>query len=86
MYRRRVSVLTDAKVEFGLIPRDHWYQPDWIDEQRATEGRNKMVADSVIYGGGSTIGEHCLYTNRWQGAFRKFLWRPVPQLPNFTVL
>lgn len=48
---RRISVLTTAKVEFGVIPREHWYQPDWIDEKKATASRNKMVAEDIIYGG-----------------------------------
>jgi hypothetical protein len=30
--RRRVAELTDAAVEFEVIPHDHWYQPDWIDD------------------------------------------------------
>jgi hypothetical protein len=48
---RRVQVLTDAPVHFGLIPHDHWYQPDWIDEEKATAARNEMVKNQVIYGG-----------------------------------
>lgn len=44
-------VLTSAKMEFGVIPHDHWYQPDWIDEAKATESRNEMVANNIIYGG-----------------------------------
>ena len=44
-------MLTPSKVEFGLIPHDHWFQPDWIDEDRATKSRDKMVADHIIYGG-----------------------------------
>jgi hypothetical protein len=48
---RRVSVLTSASIEFGVIPHDHWFQPDWIDEDKAKAGRDKMVADGVIYGG-----------------------------------
>ena len=51
---RRVRVLTDAPVQFGLIPHDHWYQPDWIDEAKATAARNEMVKNQVIYGGAST--------------------------------
>ncbi|OAX44677.1 glycosyltransferase family 15 protein [Rhizopogon vinicolor AM-OR11-026] len=50
-FKRRVSVLTDADVSFGLIPRESWVQPDWIDESRAQEGRNKLVRQGVIYGG-----------------------------------
>lgn len=52
--RRRVSVLTDAEVSFGVIQPEHWYQPEWVDEERATEGRNKLVAQNIIYGGTST--------------------------------
>ena len=48
---RRVRVLTEAPVHFGLIPHDHWYQPAWIDEARATAARNEMVKNQVIYGG-----------------------------------
>lgn len=51
MCPRRITDLTDADVKFGLIPHDDWYQPAWIDEAKATEARNKMVQDQVIYGG-----------------------------------
>ena len=49
--RRRVSGLTDATVEFGLIPPDHWHQPDWIDEEKASAARDAMAKNNVIYGG-----------------------------------
>ncbi len=48
---RRVQTLTDAKIEFGLIPKADWFQPSWIDEDRATESRKDMEAHNVIYGG-----------------------------------
>ena len=48
---RRVKVLTDAPVHFGVIPHDDWFQPDWIDEEKATAARNEMVKNQVIYGG-----------------------------------
>jgi len=47
----RVRELTDSSVEFGLIPKEHWYQPDWIDEEKASESRKKMAENNVIYGG-----------------------------------
>ncbi|EAU88529.2 alpha-1,2-mannosyltransferase [Coprinopsis cinerea okayama7 len=50
-FKKRVSELTDAKVEFGLIPKDHWNQPDWIDEEKATKAREAMAKANVIYGG-----------------------------------
>ncbi len=48
---RRVTQLTDSTVEFGLIPPDHWHQPDWIDEEQASAARAKMEENRVIYGG-----------------------------------
>lgn len=50
-YPRRVSILTDAPISFGLIPKEHWVQPDWIDEERAREGRQKMMSQRIIYAG-----------------------------------
>ncbi|KAG2127189.1 nucleotide-diphospho-sugar transferase [Suillus bovinus] len=38
-------------VEFGLIPSDHWHQPSWIDEYRASKSRDDMVRNDLIYGG-----------------------------------
>ena len=48
-------MLTDAPVSFGVIPHDHWFQPDWIDEQRAQEGRDRLVWQNIIYGGQFTL-------------------------------
>jgi len=46
-----VTELTDAIVEFGVIPHDHWYQPEWIDEEKASAAREQMAKNNVIYGG-----------------------------------
>ena len=46
-----MSNAISGPVSFGLIPQEHWYQPDWIDEEKAAAGRAKMVADNVVYGG-----------------------------------
>ncbi|KXN82997.1 Glycolipid 2-alpha-mannosyltransferase 2 [Leucoagaricus sp. SymC.cos] len=62
-FKSRIKVLTSAKMEFGLIPHDHWYQPDWIDEERATEGRDKMVANNVIYGGSVSYRNMCRFNS-----------------------
>ncbi|XP_006456474.1 hypothetical protein AGABI2DRAFT_211452 [Agaricus bisporus var. bisporus H97] len=62
-FQMRITVLTSAKVEFGLIPRDHWYQPDWIDEERATTSRDKMVASGIIYGGSVSYRNMCRFNS-----------------------
>lgn len=43
--------MTDAAVKYGIIPKEDWYQPDWIDEERAKAARQDMVNHNVIYGG-----------------------------------
>ncbi|KAI6022688.1 glycosyltransferase family 15 protein [Pisolithus marmoratus] len=50
-FKKYISQLTDAPVEFGLIPPEHWKQPEWIDEQKAAAAREDMVRNNVIYGG-----------------------------------
>lgn len=45
-------------MEFGHIPKEHWYQPDSIDETKATKGREKMKEENIIYGGMS-LPRHC---------------------------
>lgn len=43
--------MTDSTIKYGLIPEEHWVQPDWIDEEKASEARKDMVKHNVIYGG-----------------------------------
>jgi alpha 1,2-mannosyltransferase len=43
----RVSILASGPVYFGQIPQEHWYQPPWIDEAKATEERIKMLNDGI---------------------------------------
>lgn len=84
-FKRRVSVLTDADVSFGLVPREHWVQPDWIDEGRAQEGRNKLVRQGVIYGGSVSYRNMCRFNSGF--FFRhelltpyKWYWRVEPDV------
>lgn len=84
-FKKRISVLTDAKVEFGVIPHDDWYQPSWIDEQKATDGRNQMMSDNVIYGGSISYRNMCRFNS---GFFFKhelllkyrYYWRIEPDV------
>lgn len=50
-------------MEFGLIPPEHWLQPDSIDEDRATASRNKMMEDNIIYGGSVSYRNMCRYNS-----------------------
>ena len=59
----RLSVLSPAKMEFGLIPHDHWFQPDSIDEAKAKASRDKMVEKNIIYGGSVSYRNMCRFNS-----------------------
>ncbi|KAJ7792881.1 glycosyltransferase family 15 protein [Mycena olivaceomarginata] len=44
-----------AKSWLGLIPKEHWYQPAWIDEEKARASRKKMEEEHVIMGGTGSV-------------------------------
>jgi len=62
-FKRRISVLSSGTIEFGLVPPEHWNQPDWIDEEKATASRNKMVEHNIIYGGSVSYRNMCRYNS-----------------------
>ncbi|KAJ7639902.1 glycosyltransferase family 15 protein [Mycena rosella] len=41
-FKRTITALTEAPVQFGLVPSEHWYQPSWVDEKRASAARDRM--------------------------------------------
>lgn len=60
---RRITELTDADVKYGTIPKDHWVQPSWIDENRASKARDDMVKNKVIYGGSVPYRNMCRFNS-----------------------
>ena len=45
--KRWTSEVTSSSCVYGKIPHDHWFQPDWIDEEKATASRLKMIKNNV---------------------------------------
>ncbi|KAI0738252.1 glycosyltransferase family 15 protein [Daedaleopsis nitida] len=62
-FKTRVGNVINGEVTFGQVPRDHWFQPEWIDEERATAARKKMVADNIIYGGSVSYRNMCRFNS-----------------------
>ncbi|KXN83452.1 Glycolipid 2-alpha-mannosyltransferase 2 [Leucoagaricus sp. SymC.cos] len=60
-FKNGVRAATNSKVEFGVISPEHWNQPEWIDEQRATAAREKMVEAGVKYGGSVSYRNMCRF-------------------------
>ncbi|KAJ7723714.1 glycolipid 2-alpha-mannosyltransferase-domain-containing protein [Mycena olivaceomarginata] len=90
-FKRSIFALTKNKVEFGLIPKEHWYQPDWIDEERARASRKKMEEEHVIYGGSVPYRNMCRFNSGF--FFRhelldkyRYYWRVEPDVRFFCTL
>ncbi|KIM60235.1 glycosyltransferase family 15 protein [Scleroderma citrinum Foug A] len=82
-FKRRLSVISTSPMEFGLIPHEFWYQPSWIDEEKATAARKQMVADNIIYGGSLPYRNMCRFNSGF--FFRhplvqkyRYYWRVEP--------
>ncbi|KAI9653426.1 MAG: alpha-1,2-mannosyltransferase (Kre5) [Trizodia sp. TS-e1964] len=52
---------TNASLQFGLIPREHWGYPDWVDVGRAREAMDKAEKAGVIYGGMESYHHMCRF-------------------------
>lgn len=76
-FKWRISNVASTPVEFGVIPHDHWYQPEWIDEAKAAAARQKMVDDYVIYGGSVSYRNMCRFNSGFfyrQPLLQKYRW------------
>jgi alpha 1,2-mannosyltransferase len=61
-FRTKINAaLPDRKVQFGLIPTEHWSFPPWINQTLAKEKREAMERDQVIYGGSLPYRHMCRY-------------------------
>ncbi|RXK38641.1 alpha 1,2-mannosyltransferase [Tremella mesenterica] len=49
-FKRYTQALTSSNCFYGKIDPSHWFQPDWIDEDKARKARAEMVRKKVIYG------------------------------------
>ena len=80
---RRLSNVIGGEIKFGQIPHEHWFQPDWIDEEKATASRNAMVEQGTIYGGSVPYRNMCRFNSgvRLADAYRYmriYVDSPVP--------
>lgn len=49
-FKEHTQRLTNAKCHYGLIEHDHWHQPDWIDEEKATAAREVSILSEPLNG------------------------------------
>ncbi|KAF9075056.1 glycosyltransferase family 15 protein [Rhodocollybia butyracea] len=87
-FKADVMTMTNASVQFGVIPARHWYQPEWIDEARAEQGRKAMQELDVIYADSVSYRNMCRFNSGF--FFRhpllqpyRYYWRIEPDVEYF---
>ncbi|KAF7318570.1 Glycosyltransferase family 15 protein [Mycena chlorophos] len=83
--RRARALLPESTVSFGLIPKEHWNQPDWIDVGRQNAAMKTMQSRNVKYGGNLAYHNMCRFNSGF--FFRhplldeyKWYWRVEPRV------
>ncbi|KAI0062269.1 glycosyl transferase [Artomyces pyxidatus] len=93
-FKTRLSTLTDAHVSFGTIPKEHWVQPDWIDEERAAQQRKSMSTDMlhfIPYAGSVSYRNMCRFNSGFFFQHEllqpyRYYWRVEPDVRYFCDL
>lgn len=84
-FKDRVSRAVSGQAKFGLIPKEHWSYPDFIDQDFAKKERDRMAADGVIYADSESYRHMCRFNS---GFFfkhplmldYKYYWRVEPHV------
>lgn len=81
--------MTRSKVYFGLIPREHWSYPSYINQTKAADTRRRMEEEKVIYGGSESYRHMCRYNSgsvRLLILLQLFLTDPGPDAHDLKLL
>ncbi|MCJ1398995.1 alpha 1,2-mannosyltransferase 2.4.1 [Xylographa trunciseda] len=86
-FKNVTSSLTSGKTYYGLVPKEHWSYPDWIDQRRAAQTR-KETATQYMYGGSESYRHMCRF---FSGFFFRhellekydYYWRVEPETELF---
>lgn len=58
-FKRYTSGIASGECKYGLVPKEHWEEPAWIDEEKASKARKEMEDKKVIYGGSKAYRRMC---------------------------
>ena len=67
-FKKTMVALISGEVKFGIVPREHWGFPSWIDQERAAKTRKDMDEQKIIYGGSESYRNMCRFESG-------FFWR-----------
>lgn len=84
-FKAVTSSLVSGKTHYGLIPKEHWSFPEWIDEDKAAKVRDDMKERKIIYGDSISYRHMCRFESGF--FFRQelmmnydYYWRVEPSV------
>lgn len=84
-FKKVTTSLVSGTTHYGLIPKEHWSFPEWIDQERAKEVREDMGQRNIIYGDSVSYRHMCRFESGF--FFRhplmlnyEYYWRVEPSI------
>ncbi|OZJ06403.1 hypothetical protein BZG36_00668 [Bifiguratus adelaidae] len=65
-FKEYTSALTKSETRYGLVPKEHWSYPEWIDQGRAAEAREDYAERGIAYGGSESYRHMCRFEYYWR--------------------
>ncbi|KAG9287913.1 hypothetical protein G9A89_017508 [Geosiphon pyriformis] len=62
-FKELISNSTKSETYYGLIPKEMWSYPSWINQTKAEECQNRMEKSGVIYGDSLTYRHMCRFNS-----------------------
>jgi alpha 1,2-mannosyltransferase len=87
-FKKVTTALVSGTTHYGMIPREHWSYPEWIDEEKARKVREDMRDRKIIYGDSESYRHMCRFESGF--FFRhelmlnyEYYWRVEPSIELF---
>lgn len=87
-FKKLTTALVSGTTHYGVIPKEHWSYPEWIDEDKARAARLEMGRKKIIYGDSESYRHMCRYESGF--FFRhelmmnyEWYWRVEPSIELF---
>ena len=84
-FKKVTTALVSGKTRYGLIPKEHWSFPEFIDQEKARKVREDMAERKIIYGDSTSYRHMCRFESGF--FFRQELmleyewyWRVEPSI------
>ena len=87
-FKKVTTALVSGKTRYGLIPKEHWSFPDFIDQDKARKVREDMAERKIIYGDSTSYRHMCRFESGfffWQELMLEYewYWRVEPSIKVF---